>query len=62
MYIVPYNKVTDPFPFAPSICHFVDLSLNGHEADSLITSNMAPMFPAFKGESVLQIFIGCCCF
>uniref|UniRef100_A0A7N6FF19 Ectonucleotide pyrophosphatase/phosphodiesterase 1 n=1 Tax=Anabas testudineus TaxID=64144 RepID=A0A7N6FF19_ANATE len=30
------------------LLHPPNLSLNGHEADSLITSNMAPMFPAFK--------------
>lgn len=35
------------------IAHFfsVDLIDNGHEADSLLTSNMAPMFPAFKSKS-----------
>ncbi|KAL7833924.1 hypothetical protein AOLI_G00288840 [Acnodon oligacanthus] len=29
--------------------HPPNLSLNGTESDSLITSNMAPMFPVFKG-------------
>lgn len=41
-------------PHFPSI----ELSVQGPETDSLITSNMAPMFPAFKGETAVQMVIG----
>lgn len=40
--------------------HFpsTELSVQGPETDSLITSNMAPMYPAFKGETAVQMVIG----
>lgn len=38
-------------PHFPSI----ELSVHRPETDSLITSNIAPMFPAFKGETAVQM-------
>uniref|UniRef100_A0A8D3BAJ8 Ectonucleotide pyrophosphatase/phosphodiesterase 1 n=1 Tax=Scophthalmus maximus TaxID=52904 RepID=A0A8D3BAJ8_SCOMX len=40
-------QVAHTFSFTPPLVH-VGLSADGPVADSLITSNMAPMFPAFK--------------
>lgn len=37
-------------PAAHSSLLAADLAVSGHEADSLLTSNMVPMFPAFKSE------------
>lgn len=48
--------MADNFFFLILLLLPTDLSVIGEEADSLITSNMAPMFPAFKGEPLVCEF------
>lgn len=53
LYLTPHPNIKHVTFLLSSHFLSIDLSANGPETDSLITSNMAPMFPAFKGESVM---------